>query len=115
MGFRFRKSLKFGPFRVTASKSGLSYSAGVKGARVTRRADGRTQTTLSVPGTGLSHVSTTSGTTRTTSAADQPREMTREEQMRDYYDMGTKKQGCGCAIALAVFMALLLVACNALF
>lgn len=57
MGFRYRKSFKAGPFRVTASKSGISYSAGVKGARVTKRADGKVQTTLSAPGTGLSHTS----------------------------------------------------------
>jgi hypothetical protein len=61
MGFSYRKSVKMGPFRVTASKSGISYSAGVKGARVTKRANGRVQTTLSVPGTGLGYT-TTSGT-----------------------------------------------------
>jgi hypothetical protein len=58
MGFRYRKSVKLGPFRATVSKSGVSYSAGVKGARVTKRADGRVQTTLSVPKTGASYVST---------------------------------------------------------
>jgi hypothetical protein len=34
LGFYFRKSKKIGPFRMTASKSGLSFSAGVKGFRV---------------------------------------------------------------------------------
>ncbi|MEU0822902.1 DUF4236 domain-containing protein [Streptomyces mirabilis] len=53
--FSYRKSFKAGPVRVTASKSGISYSAGVKGARVTKRADGRVQTTLSAPGTGVRH------------------------------------------------------------
>ncbi len=60
MGFSYRKSLKMGPFRVTASKSGISYSAGVKGVRVTKRANGKVQTTLSVPGSGLRYT-TTSG------------------------------------------------------
>jgi hypothetical protein len=60
MGFSYRKPVKMGPFRVTASKSGISYSAGVKGARVTKRANGKVQTTLSAPGTGLRY--TTSGT-----------------------------------------------------
>jgi len=63
VGFSYRKSVKMGPFRMTASKSGISYSAGVKGARVTRRANGKVQTTLSVPGTGLRYT-TTSGTRR---------------------------------------------------
>jgi uncharacterized protein DUF4236 len=53
VGFSYRKSFKAGPIRVTASKSGISYSAGVKGARVTKRADGRVQTTVSAPGTGM--------------------------------------------------------------
>lgn len=61
MGFRFRKSFGFGPFRTTISKSGISTSVGVKGARITKRADGKTQTTLSIPGTGISHVSTSGG------------------------------------------------------
>ena len=52
MGFSYRKSVKMGPFRVTASKSGISYSAGVKGVRVTKRANGKVQTTLSAPGAG---------------------------------------------------------------
>jgi Protein of unknown function (DUF4236)/Short C-terminal domain len=63
MGIKYRKSFKVGPLRVTASKSGISYSAGVKGARITKRADGRTQTTLSAPHTGLTYTST-SGTKR---------------------------------------------------
>jgi hypothetical protein len=53
LGFSYRKSVKVGPFRMTASKSGISYSVGVKGARVTKRANRRVQTTLSVPGTGI--------------------------------------------------------------
>lgn len=58
MGFRFRKTIGKGPFRMTFSKSGVSTSFGGPGARVTKRADGKTQTTLSVPGTGISHTST---------------------------------------------------------
>lgn len=57
MGFRFRKSVNVGPVRFTASKSGISTSFGGKGARVTKTASGRTRTTLSVPGTGISYVS----------------------------------------------------------
>lgn len=64
MGFSYRKSVKMGPFRVTASKSGISYSAGVKGVRVTKRAKGKVQTTLSAPGTGLRYTSTSGGKTR---------------------------------------------------
>lgn len=58
MGLRFRKTFKAGPFRATISKTGVSTSVGVKGARVTKRADGKTQTTASIPGTGVSYVKT---------------------------------------------------------
>lgn len=61
MGFRFRKTFKAGPFRATISKSGISYSAGVKGARITKKANGNTMTTTSIPGTGISYVKETSG------------------------------------------------------
>ncbi|MFF3914635.1 DUF4236 domain-containing protein [Streptomyces sp. NPDC001852] len=64
MGFSYRKSFKAGPFRVTASKSGISYSAGVKGVRVTKRANGRLQTTISAPGTGLRYTTSSSGKRR---------------------------------------------------
>jgi len=34
MGWSYRRSAKFGPFRVNFSKSGIGVSAGVKGARI---------------------------------------------------------------------------------
>jgi len=67
MGFRARKSIQIVPgVRMNFSKSGIGYSAGVKGYRVTKRADGRVQKTASIPGTGVSHVKT-SGTARSRS------------------------------------------------
>lgn len=59
MGFRFRKSANFGPLRVNFSKSGVGYSVGGKGFRVTKKATGGYRTTASVPGTGLSYVKET--------------------------------------------------------
>ena len=56
MGFRFRKSINLGPLRVNLSKSGVGFSVGTKGARVTKTADGKTRTTFSIPGTGISYV-----------------------------------------------------------
>ena len=58
MGFRFRKSFKVGPFRMTASKSGLSYSVGGKGFRVTKQANGKVRKTYSIPGAGISYSET---------------------------------------------------------
>lgn len=56
MGFRFRKSASFGPFRINFSKSGIGYSVGGKGFRVTKKAGGGVRTTASIPGTGISYV-----------------------------------------------------------
>jgi hypothetical protein len=58
MGWRVRRSKKIGPVRVTASKSGLSYSVGVPGARYTVRADGKQQITVGIPGSGVSYTET---------------------------------------------------------
>src|SRR5215475_274276 len=64
MGFRLRKSINIAPgVRLNFSKSGIGYSVGVKGYRVTHQVDGRTRRTASLPGTGLSYV-TTSGRAR---------------------------------------------------
>ena len=60
MGLRVRKSFKVGPMRVNVSKSGVGYSVGTKGVRVTKKASGVTRTTVSVPGTGVSYVKETS-------------------------------------------------------
>lgn len=58
MGLRFRKSFGKGPFRVTISNKGVSTSVGVKGARITKKANGKISTTVGIPGTGLSYTST---------------------------------------------------------
>lgn len=65
MGFRYRKSINLGGgFRINISKSGIGYSWGVKGARITKTATGKTRQTLSIPGTGISHVSESGSTSR---------------------------------------------------
>lgn len=58
MGLRFRKSFRIGNcFRINISKSGIGYSFGTKGARITKKAGGGIRNTLSVPGTGISYTS----------------------------------------------------------
>lgn len=53
-GHGARKTIKVGPFRFTVSASGVTGSAGVKSARVSRSTSGRRSTTLRIPGTGFS-------------------------------------------------------------
>jgi len=58
MGFRYRKSINLGGgFRINLSKSGVGYSWGTKGYRITKTAGGKTRRTYSIPGTGISYVS----------------------------------------------------------
>lgn len=76
MGFRFRKSVNLGPLRLNFSKSGMGYSVGGKGFRLTKRADGREQATASIPGTGISYTTTAKGTRAATAkggSAKRPR------------------------------------------
>ena len=55
MGFRYRKSINLGGgFRINISKSGIGYSWGVKGYRITKTARGTVRRTASLPGTGIS-------------------------------------------------------------
>ncbi len=55
MGFYYRKSIGFGPFRVNLSKRGVGLSLGVPGFRTGVRATGRRYSTFSIPGTGIGY------------------------------------------------------------
>lgn len=58
MGFKYRKSINLGGgFRINVSKSGVGYSWGTKGFRITKTAKGTTRRTYSIPRTGISYVS----------------------------------------------------------
>ncbi|NLW17160.1 MAG: DUF4236 domain-containing protein [Firmicutes bacterium] len=57
MGFRFRKSINLGKgLRINLSKSGVGFSWGMPGFRITKTAKGTTRKTFSLPRTGLSYV-----------------------------------------------------------
>lgn len=62
MGFRIRKSFKIAPgVRLNVGKKSSSVSFGVKGLRTTVSTSGRKTHTVGIPGTGISHVSTSGG------------------------------------------------------
>lgn len=74
MGLRFRKSIKLGKhFSVNLSPKGIGYSYGVKGARHSVSADGKHRTTYSVPGTGISYSTSSSGRSSGGTRAPSPR------------------------------------------
>ena len=50
MGFSFRKTVRLGPMRINLSKSGIGASVGVKGARLTASATGKTYVTVGTHG-----------------------------------------------------------------
>lgn len=57
MGWRYRKSINLGlGFRINLSKSGIGYSWGIPGYRITKMSNGGNRTTYSIPGTGISYV-----------------------------------------------------------
>ncbi len=80
MGFRFRKSIGFGPFRINFSRRGAGVSVGVPGARVTNSATGRKYLTLGIPGTGISWTRTI-GSRRSISNADKQIKSTPSDQL----------------------------------
>ena len=104
MGMRFRKSFGSKHFRVTLSKSGVGYSGGVKGARITRTASGRTRKTASIPGSGISYT-TESG------ARTHRRARTNEE----YALRGLARIIFTVAAAVIIPLSLLLLFANPLF
>ncbi len=55
--------------------SGVGYSWGGKGYRVTHMANGRTRRTATIPGTGISYVSESGGSSGRGQSAQQPQEM----------------------------------------
>ncbi len=73
MGFRARKSFKVMPgVRMTVTPRGVGLSAGVRGARVSVHSSGRVTKTVGIPGTGVSHVTTSTGRINSTRSAPAP-------------------------------------------
>lgn len=104
MGLRIRKSAKFGPLRINLSKSGVGYSVGGRGFRVTKKSNGGLRTTASAPGTGISYVKETSGKSHATPS-------------QNHYQPKHKSKWPYVLIAVAVglwaiFFLLLFASCN---
>lgn len=88
MGFRFRKSINLGGFRINLSKSGIGYSFGVPGMRYTKKAKGGHRATLSIPGTGISYVKDSHKHKNVAkSAIQQSSQKSQDEHKPYYYDI----------------------------
>ena len=53
MGWRIRKTVKFGPVNINLSRSGIGESIGFRGFRIGRSATGKKYSQTSIPGTGI--------------------------------------------------------------
>ncbi len=105
MGFRFKKSVKAGPFRMTFSKSGVGFSAGVKGFRVTKKARGGFRATASIPGTGISY---TKDSRSKSPKATQNRPTSRRLQSEDFPKTSPRKRVPLWAPLLVILLPVLL-------
>ncbi|UKA64518.1 DUF4236 domain-containing protein [Arthrobacter sp. FW306-04-A] len=92
MGFRYRKSKSFGPVRITASKRGVSTSFGAGPFRVTKSATGRTTSTVRIPGTGVSYVTSSSNRRSTRKAAARAPQPARRKVVHQIISDGTWRE-----------------------
>ena len=102
MAFRLFRRIKIAPgITLNLSKSGLSASAGVRGARVTLGPRG-VRRTVGVPGTGISYTdsSSTSSRPRRTRSSTRPTDNEAHEQV-------SSAQGCLTIIVAIVIVAIL--------
>lgn len=84
MGMRYRRSINLGGgFRINLSKSGIGYSWGVKGYRITKTAKGSIRRTTTIPGTGISY---TKEIGRKNKKAPRSNNQSSSPQINNYYD-----------------------------
>ena len=86
MGLRYRKNINLGGgFRVNISKSGIGYSWGAKGYRITKTAQGAIRQTVSIPGTGISYVTESTEKKKTqTETPKTPIQNTQQSRIEEY-------------------------------
>ena len=92
MGFRYRKSVNLvGGFKVNFSKSGVGYSWGTKGYRITKTARGTTRRTYSLPGTGLSYVDESGKKRKSNHRSQRRNQSSISNQSQQQYDLSTER------------------------
>lgn len=94
MGLRFRRSLSIIPgVKLNFGKTGVSVSAGVPGFRKTFHSSGRTTTSIGIPGTGISYVTTENRNRENTPKTEhrQPQSYTQKEVYTANYETTEKR------------------------
>ena len=88
MGFRFRKSINLGGgLKINLSKSGIGFSWGFPGFRISRTAKGKIKQTFSIPGTGISYEKSSSSKNKVT----EDKNPQKEEKKQTKKDKSKKK------------------------
>ena len=89
MGLRFRKSFKIAPgVRLNVGKKSAGISFGGKGLRYSINSNGRRTSSVGIPGTGLSYVSSTSGKNYKSKAYQTHRQLqAQQKQLRKEQEM----------------------------
>jgi hypothetical protein len=83
MGLRMRKSIKIAKgVRLNLGKTGASLSFGTRGLRHTIHSSGRRTSSIGIPGTGLSYVTTTSGKRKYNSQAYSKRQQIQQQKQQ---------------------------------
>lgn len=84
MGLRMRKSIRIAKgVRLNFGKSGTSLSFGTKGLRHTIHSSGRRTSSIGIPGTGISYVTSSGGRKKTTSRPQAPSSQKLDEKQQN--------------------------------
>ena len=82
MGLRFRNSIKLCKgVRLNINKKSVGISVGTKGSRVSINSKGRRTTSIGIPGTGLSYVSSSQGKRNKSKSNDEYEEIELTEEL----------------------------------
>jgi len=108
MGLRLFRRIKIAPgISINLSKSGLSASAGVRGARVTL-GPRDVRRTVGIPGTGISYTDSSSTSSRTRSS----RARTQRPSDSEAHEEVSSAQGCLTIIVAVVILEVIVAIGN---
>ena len=112
MGLKFRKSIKVAPgVKLNLNTNSTSVTIGTKGAHYTVNSNGKKTTSASIPGTGLSYVSTTGGSKKQGTKTNKKATSKTASTTKTNSSAGSsKKKGCGSYLLWILIICLALIA-----
>ena len=112
MGLKFQKSIKVAPgVKLNLNTNSTSVTIGTKGAHYTVNSNGKKTTSASIPGTGLSYVSTTGGSKKQGTKTNKKATSKTASTTKTNSSAGSsKKKGCGTYLLWILIICLALIA-----